>query len=92
MLWLIIGILIGACTYWLFEQNRKGKIVVYWYQWVLGLMAVISVLFTIENYIGFQKELEPGAANFMVVSLGIPTIFLIALIFLIPKIAKNKKS
>jgi len=74
LLWLILGIFSGAIGFWVFILHKGGKITVRWYQWVLGIISLVMLLLTIENYIGFQRELEPVAANFMLVALGVPAL------------------
>jgi len=90
LLWLILGIIIGVVGFWVFNANKSGKIMVKWYQLVLGIIALVMLLLTIENYIGFQKELEPVAANFMLVALGVPALLIASLIWLIPVFKKGR--
>jgi len=90
LLWLILGIIIGVAAFWVFNANKSGKITVKWYQWALGIIALVMLLLTVENYINFQKELEPVAANFMLVGLGVPALLAASLIWLIPVFKKGK--
>src|SRR5690554_6736106 len=90
LLWLILGIIIGVAGFWVFHAHKSGKITVKLYQVVLGIIALVMFLLTIENYIGFQKELEPVAANFMLVALGVPAVMVASLIWLIPVFKKGR--
>ncbi|MDA8226735.1 MAG: hypothetical protein M0T74_03360 [Desulfitobacterium hafniense] len=91
MLWLVFGLVLGFVFYWLLAGVKSGKRVIKVYQWVLGIISVSLLLFTIQNVLGFQRELEPSAAWFMVVSTGIPAIIIGAFIWIIPFI-KNRQS
>jgi len=82
--------MIGVGAFWLFNANKSGRITVKSYQWVLGIIALVMLLLTIENYINFQKELEPVAANFMLIALGIPGLLVASLIWLIPVFKKGR--
>lgn len=92
MLWLILGILLGAGLTWLVYGIRNGKIEVKWYQIILGVIALAMLLLTIENYIGFKEEMEPQAANFLLWAMGLPGAILGLLAIAIPKMFKRAKS
>lgn len=92
MLWLILGILIGLGLFGLYTKVKAGQLIVRWYQWVLGIMAVIMLLLTIENYLGFQEELEPVAANFVILAMGLPAVILAVIAYFIPKFSVKFKS
>lgn len=91
MLWLILGIGIGFGLFTIISRVSAGKLSVKWYQWVLGIISIIMILFTLQNYFGLSAELEPQAANFMLLVSGLPAIIIAALIWLIPYIAKFQK-
>ena len=76
MLWLILGLLIGAVVYWLVTQH-KFKFA--WYEWVLAVLGVILILFAIQNYSASQFELEPRAANIMLWMFGLPGLILLVI-------------
>jgi len=76
MMWLILGLLLGAGIYWLATQS-KFKLT--WYEWVLGVIGIILILFTIQNYFASVAELEPRAAGFMVLLFGLPGLILLVL-------------
>lgn len=76
MWWLILGLLIGAGIYWLATQN-KFKLT--WYEWVLGVLGVILVLFALQNYSASQFELEPRAGGIMLWMFGLPGLVLMAI-------------
>ncbi len=73
MLWLILGLLLGAGIYWLATQ---ATFKLTWYEWVLAVLAVILILFTIQNYSASMTELEPRAAGTMLWLFGLPGVIL----------------
>ena len=73
MTWLIFGLLIGAGFFWL---ATRSNIKLRWYEWVLAVLAVILILFAIQNYSASQFELEPRAASIMLWMFGLPGLIL----------------
>ncbi|MBA7668403.1 hypothetical protein ES703_76513 [subsurface metagenome] len=70
---LIVGGLVGALMFWL----RGRDIKVTWYEWLIGIIGLLLLLFTIQNYIGSQAEWESTAANMFLLATGLPAIILI---------------
>jgi hypothetical protein len=73
---LIIGLLLGAAIFWL---ATSGKVKLTWYEWVLGVLGIILILFTYQNYRGSIEALEPRAAGMMWLIFGLPGIILAVL-------------
>ncbi len=71
---LIVGGLVGALVLWL----RAKDIKVAWYEWLIGIIGLLLLLFTIQNYIGSQAEWESSAANMFLLVVGLPGLILIA--------------
>ncbi len=76
MLWLILGILIGALVVF---GARSRQIQLAWLDWVLIAVGVVFFLLAIANYSGSMEELEPRAAMFLLASFGIPALILFAI-------------
>lgn len=91
MLWLIVGIGIGLGLFVILSRVKAGKLSVKWYQWTLGIIALLMILFTIQNFLGFLEELEPQAGTFILLSVGLPAVILVALIWVIPYISHSQK-
>jgi len=94
MFWFIIGIILGCILMWVISQVRSGTFKVTWYQWVLGVLAVASALFGIQNYQGFISGLEPIAAKYSLTLYGGIAVVLALLTWLIPILTRaigNKK-
>lgn len=77
MLWLILGILIGAGAFYLWK-NPEVKLA--WYDWLILAVAVVFLLLGITNFNGSMAELEPTAAWFLLASFGLPGLILAAIV------------
>ena len=49
-----------------------------WYEWLIGIIGVALLLFTVQNYFGSQAELEPKVANMFLLVTGLPALILLA--------------
>jgi hypothetical protein len=58
---LVLGGLIGALVLWL----RSRSIRVAWYEWLIGAVGLLMVLFGAQNFIGSQHEIDAGSAASM---------------------------
>jgi hypothetical protein len=77
MLWLVLGLLIGAVFVFML---LRPEIKLAWFDWVLLVVAVVFFLLAIANYTGSMQELEPTAAWFLLASFGIPGLILAAIV------------
>ena len=50
-----------------------------WYEWVIGIIGLLLLLFTIQNFFGSQAELEPKAASMFLLVTGLPAVILLVL-------------
>ena len=75
MFWLIVGLVLGAAIFWL---ATGGKVKLTWYEWVLGVLGIILILFAIQNYGASQVELESKAAGLLLLIFGLPGLILAA--------------
>lgn len=78
-MWFIIGIVLGALLLGLVVYLRNKKVVLTWYEWVIGLVGLGLLLFTLQNFFGSFSELEPTAAWLFLLIVGLPSIVLLAL-------------
>ncbi len=78
-MWLIIGLIVGAAVLalalWLHGRNIK----VTWYEWLIGAIGLLLLLFTIQNLVGSFAELEPTAAYMFLLVTGLPALILLAI-------------
>ncbi|MDR1961263.1 MAG: hypothetical protein LBQ16_03180 [Gracilibacteraceae bacterium] len=87
MLWLLVGIIIGGGAIWLIAKTR-----IVWYQYVLGILGVALLLFTLQNYLGFLAEMEGHAAGFSLLIMGLPGLVLALLAVVLPRLLNQRKS
>lgn len=78
-MWYIIGLMLGALVLgvvWLLKaKNLNFK----WYEWVIGIIGLGLLLFTIQNFLGSLEELEPQAASLFLLVTGLPSLVLLAI-------------
>ena len=78
-MWFIIALVIGAAVAGLiFFLNSRG-IKVSWYEWLIGIVGIALLLFTIQNYGASLNEFESGAATTFLLVTGLPSIILLAI-------------
>ena len=72
---LIAGILVGALIFWM----RNRDISLTWYEWLIGAMGLLLLMFTIQNFFGSFEEGESTAANMFLLITGLPSFILLVL-------------
>ncbi len=77
-MWLIIGLIAGAAVLGLVLWMQSKNVAVKWYEWLVGALGLMLLLFTIQNYAGSLAELESTAANMFLLVSGLPAIILLA--------------
>lgn len=77
-MWLIIGPILGAAFLGLMMGLRTKKISLTWYEWLIGAIGVLMLLFTVQNYFGSLAEVEPKAAYLFLLVTGLPSLVLLA--------------
>jgi hypothetical protein len=77
-MWLIIGLVAGAAVLGLVLWMRGRNIAVKWYEWLIGALGLVLLLFTIQNFFGSLAELESTAANMFLLVTGLPALILLA--------------
>jgi len=84
MLWLILGLIIGAGGFWLVSWVRAKGISVRWYEWLLAVLAVLLALLALQLFFASLAELEPRAAWLLLLFVGLPAIILGAIAWFLP--------
>ncbi len=77
-MWLIIGLVAGAAVLGLVLWLKGKDITVKWYEWLIGVIGLLLLMFTIQNFFGSQAELESTAASMFLLVTGLPAIILLA--------------
>ena len=76
----IVGSLIlGAALLGLVLWLRSRDIKVTWYEWFIGIVGLLLLIFTIQNFAGSLREIEPKAASMFWLITGLPAVILLAL-------------
>jgi uncharacterized membrane protein len=78
-MWFIIALVIGAAVSALVFFMRSRGIKVSWYEWLIGIVGLALLLFTIQNYGASLNEFESGAATTFLLVTGLPSIILLAI-------------
>lgn len=77
MLWLVLGILIGA-GFVVLAHRSEFKLA--WYDYVILAAGIALLLLGIANFSGSRAELEYKAANILLLSFGVPGLILMAVV------------
>jgi hypothetical protein len=83
-MWFIIGLVIGAGLLTLALWLHSRKIVVKWYEWLIGALGLLLLLFMIQNIVGSIAEMETIAAWQFLWLIGLPALILLALAWWLP--------
>ena len=76
MWWFLFGLVLGAGILALVLWIRARKIRTTWYEWIMGLAALLLILLILQNFVGSIVEEETRAAWMGVLFLGIPAVIL----------------
>jgi uncharacterized membrane protein len=75
-MWFIIGIAVGLLLLWVVMSK---KLSMKWYEWVIGLVGLALLLFTVLITTTSYAEDEPKAAQMFMLILGLPSLVLMVL-------------
>lgn len=75
-MWFVIALVIGAVLSWLILWLRGRNISVTWYEWLIGLIGLGLLVFTIQNSVTAIIEIESQASWMFLVAMGLPAIIL----------------
>ena len=78
-MWFLLGIALGAGLLLLVLWLRTRGINLTWYEWVLGIIGMALMLFTLQNYQASVSEFEPTAPGMFLLVFGIPALAFILL-------------
>ena len=68
----IAAFLVGALIFWM----RSRDIGFTWYEWLIGIAAVILIVFSLVNFFGSMAEEESQAATMFLLITGLPGLVL----------------
>jgi len=96
-MWFIIGLVIGTGLLALVVWLQRRKIRVAWYEWLIGTLGVLLLLFTLQNFTASFSEHEVFAAWTFLWVFGSPAIVLLIAACILPwlryrRVAKKPSS
>ncbi len=77
-MWFIIALVVGVGLTALVMWLRSRDISVTWYEWLIGVLGLVLLLFTIQNSVTAITELESTASMMFLLVLGLPALILLA--------------
>lgn len=80
-MWLVIGLVLGAAILALVLWIRNNKVAVRWYEWLIAVIGLGLLLFSIPNFTSSFAEREPTAAWMFLLVLILPAVILMAIAF-----------
>jgi hypothetical protein len=83
-MWLLIGLVIGAGVATLILWLRSRKIILKWYEWLIGAVGIGILFYMIRNVNGSLADNEARAAVTFLWLFGAPAIVLLAIAWLLP--------
>ena len=78
-MWFIVALILGAAVAALVLWLNSRGIKVSWYEWLIGIVGLLLLLFTIQNYFASLNEFESGAATIFLLVTGLPSVILLAI-------------
>jgi hypothetical protein len=89
-MWFIIGFFLALLLFSIVLLLRQRKIVVRWYEWLIGILGIGILLFTIQNIEGaLSTNWENITWKFLLV-FGIPAVILLVVSVLLPWLRYRK--
>ena len=70
----IYGLFVGAGTLRLFLWLKEGTMVIPWYAWVIGIIALLVGALALQTFFASFQEREPKAAWLSLLFIGVPTL------------------
>ncbi|KSV18848.1 MAG: dehalogenase [Dehalococcoides mccartyi] len=78
-MWFIIGLIVGGLILGLIWLLKRNNFSLTWYEWLIGIIGLGLLLFTIQNFFGSLEEVESKAAAMFWLVTGLPSLILLAL-------------
>jgi len=89
-MWFIAALIIGFALAAAIFYMRTKSIKLSWYEWVIGVIGLLLILFSIQNYIAIRGEWETKAANMFLLAVGLPGLILLAVAWQLAVRRQNK--
>lgn len=79
--WVFGGLIIGSGLLALVLWLRSKSVSVKWYEWLIGAIGLLVLLFGIQNFGAAFVEFEPTAAWMFLLVVGLPGLILLAVAY-----------
>ena len=77
-MWFAIAFVLGAGLVALIVWLRSSSVEVKWYEWLIGIIGLLLLIFTIQNFAGSLAEFNSTAAWLFLPIAGLPALILLA--------------
>jgi len=77
-MWFAIAFVLGAGLVALVIWLRGSSVQVKWYEWLIGIIGLLLLIFTIQNLTGSLAEFNSAAAWLFLPITGLPALILLA--------------
>jgi uncharacterized membrane protein len=77
-MWFAIAFVLGAGLVALILWLRSNSVAVKWYEWLIGIIGLLLLIFTIQNFTGSFAEFNRTAAWLFLPITGLPALILLA--------------
>ena len=77
-MWFAIAFVLGAGLVALVVWLRSNSVEVKWYEWLMGIIGLLLLIFTIQNFAGSFAEFNSTAAWLFLPIVGLPALILLA--------------
>jgi hypothetical protein len=77
-MWFIVALIVGAGLATAVMWMRSRGVATKWYDWVIGIVGILLLVFGLQNFIGSGAEGEADAASMWLLVTAIPAVILLA--------------
>ena len=77
-MWFAIAFILGAGLVALVVWLRSSSVQVKWFEWLIGIIGLLLLIFTIQNFAGSFAEFNRTAAWLFLPITGLPALILLA--------------
>jgi len=79
VLWFVIGLLLTVGAVYLLQYLRRSGKRTTWYDWLVGFIGLVMLLFSLQNFYGGFMEQEPLSSWMFLLFPGLPALVLMAI-------------
>ena len=83
-MWFIIALVVAVGLTMLVFWLRSRDISLTWYEWLIGVVGLILLFFTLQNFFGSLDEGESTAATTFLLMTGLPALIMLVIAFMLP--------